>query len=480
MSGMNERRYGNYPKKRIYFADMAALCAAFFGALVIRYQAMFVRWADIYDGLYISLIVSMCLIQTLIFIVIDLRRASVFEMDPLENAAAVFKDRTIVIVLTVIYLYITQRGELSSRFVIGMLYILSLVFDYILRMLVRSAHNKRVPDESVNPTYVISPPYPSAEEIRTRMNEGGYKEILVQKGSASDEEFAAAIDLASSLGYRTYAGLQIPGYGVKSGIACDIAGSTSIPVDIRKDRFRVFGVDYAIARTEEAVLHVIRHIKDLSGTYICFSNTHTLVMAREDGEYRKVLNGSAITFADGNPIAKLEKKAGHTGVERVAGPDFMDHMFRDTAGDGRIGHYFYGSSQETLDALKEQLEKKYPGINIKGMYSPPYRDLTPEEDEADIDRINGSGADIVWIGLGAPKQEKWMAAHAGRIKGVMMGVGAGFDFHAGTIRRAPVWMQKVGLEWLYRLFQDPVRLFKRYIITNCKFYIYRLTGRNDR
>ena len=149
----------------------------------------------------------------------------------------------------------------------------------------------------------------------------------------------------------------------------------------------------------------------------------------------------------------------------------MEHMFRNTS-DGSLTHYFYGAKQETLDALKVNLEKKYPGIVIKGLYSPPFRELTPKEDQADVDMINASGADIIWIGLGAPKQEKWMQAHKGRINGVMMGVGAGFDFHAGTIKRAPAWIQKIGLEWLYRLFQDPGRLIKRYVITNAKFFWY--------
>lgn len=111
------------------------------------------------------------------------------------------------------------------------------------------------------------------------------------------------------------------------------------------------------------------------------------------------------------------------------------------------------------------------------MYSPPFRELSGKEDEEDICRINESGADIVWVGLGAPKQEKWMNAHAGKINAVMMGVGAGFDFHAGTIDRAPVWVQRIGLEWLYRLFQDPGRLFKRYFVTNIKFFWYLFTDK---
>ena len=197
----------------------------------------------------------------------------------------------------------------------------------------------------------------------------------------------------------------------------------------------------------------------------------------ENADYKQVLNEAAFVFPDGKPIAFLQQKKGLIGAERVAGPDFMEHMFRDTQ-DGKISHFFYGSSQETLYALKDNLLRKYPGLNIKGMYSPPFRELSAEEDQADVDMLNNSGADIIWIGLGAPKQEKWMNAHEGKVSGVMMGVGAGFDFHAGTIKRAPKWIQKIGFEWLYRLFQDPGRLFKRYFVTNIKFMWYLLFRKN--
>ncbi|MCR5404311.1 MAG: WecB/TagA/CpsF family glycosyltransferase [Butyrivibrio sp.] len=222
-------------------------------------------------------------------------------------------------------------------------------------------------------------------------------------------------------------------------------------------------------------MHVCDHLEELKGKYVCFSNVHTTVMAKDDPSYKDILNGAALLFPDGTPIARLESLRGNPGAERVAGPDFMENMFRDTM-DGKISHYFYGSSEKTLEKLKENLSKKYPGMDIRGFYSPPFRELSKEEDEADIKRINDSGADIVWIGLGAPKQEKWMKAHRDRVNAVMMGVGAGFDFHAGTIQRAPIWLQKIGLEWLYRLIKDPVRLYKRYIVTNLKFIWYLIRG----
>ena len=131
-------------------------------------------------------------------------------------------------------------------------------------------------------------------------------------------------------------------------------------------------------------------------------------------------------------------------------------------------HYFYGSTPETLKLLKEKVEEKYH-LAIVGLESPPFRKLTEEEDRKVVERINAARADFVWVGLGAPKQEKWMYEHKGRINGLMIGVGAGFDYFAGNIKRAPMWMQKCSLEWLYRLMQDPKRLFKRYLVTNTKF-----------
>ena len=456
-------------------ADLASLVPAWFVSLMIRYD----NWPDRFSETYISLIITMCLFQVIVFLVIDLKHSSIFEMDPVENLTAVLRDRTIIIVFAVIYLFASQRGELASRLIIGMMYVMNVIFDFVLRMLLRRSLLKKTCHGREARVLTITYPYPDMERLRTQIHSGNYDEVIVYCGGASDEEYDRMLNGASSLGLRTYAGLSVPGYEVKSGIACDIDGRTSIPVSVRADRFELFGVRYAIARTEEVVLHVIRHLRDLSGKYVCFSNTHTLVMARESNEYRDVLNNAAFTFADGNPIARLQIKSGLIGAERVAGPDFMEHMFRDSV-EASVSHYFYGSSPETLTELDRQLRGKYPGIDIRGTYSPPYRDLTPEEDAEIIRMINESGADVVWIGLGAPKQEKWMSAHAGKINGVMMGVGAGFDFHAGTIKRAPLWVQKIGMEWLYRLFQDPGRLLKRYVVTNFKFYLYRFIDLFDR
>ncbi len=146
----------------------------------------------------------------------------------------------------------------------------------------------------------------------------------------------------------------------------------------------------------------------------------------------------------------------------------MTELFKISVSNG-YRHYFYGSTAETLASLQTNLHKNYPGIQIAGLYSPPFRPTTEKEDAAIVRAINEADPDFVWIGLGAPKQEQWMASHQGLVKGLMIGVGAGFDYHAGNIKRAPAWMQRANLEWLYRLIQNPRKLFKRYLTTNFKF-----------
>src|SRR5699024_6262374 len=146
-------------------------------------------------------------------------------------------------------------------------------------------------------------------------------------------------------------------------------------------------------------------------------------------------------------------------------PSYMGEILKISAQKG-YRYYFYGRSEETLEKLYQMLQHDYPGIQIVGMYIPQFRLLSEEENRPVEERINETKSDFVWIGLGAPKQERWMAEHQGKIKGFMVGVGAGFDYFAGNISRAPEWMQKTNLEWLYRLLQDPKRLFGRYWHTN--------------
>ena len=466
-----KRNKNSFPIRRVFLLDELAILLALAVALLIRHSRTIFRLVDVFGNLYIVLPVTLCLFHIMVFLLYDNRKPSIFEQDPIENLMTVIKSKCILLASTLAYLYIVQRSKQVSRTVVILFLLLGIFFDYLFRMLYRSRIKKNSAFDEKVCTLKLDTPYPSDEELSRLLSEKKYDDALIISPDADAAETGRVLAFLEKRGIRSYCGLDCLGYSVRSGIVSDIGDRTAIPAAVRSEKFKLFGIDYSVARTEEAVLHVMRHIKELSGEYICFSNVHTSVMARENPDYAAVLNGSAFTFPDGSSVAQLQRKKGILGAERVAGPDFMEHMFRDTA-DGHISHYFYGASQETLDALKTNLEKKYPGIDIRGLYSPPFRPLTEEEDKADVEMINASGADIVWIGLGAPKQEKWMQAHKGRIKGVMMGVGAGFDFHAGTIKRAPLWIQKIGLEWLYRLFQDPGRLIKRYFVTNIKFFWY--------
>lgn len=230
----------------------------------------------------------------------------------------------------------------------------------------------------------------------------------------------------------------------------------------------IMGVNIASINMEWLLEYLDKNIDLLHGDYICVSNVHTTVTSFEEPDYCAVQNGGIMAIPDGGPLSTVGRKRGHKNMERTTGPSLMGEIFKVTAEKG-YRHFFYGSKQETLDQLQRMLNEEYPGIQIAGMYSPPFRPLTDEEDVAVIKVINDAKPDFVWIGLGAPKQENWMAAHQGRIDGLMVGVGAGFDYYAGNIQRAPQWMQKWNLEWVYRLIQDPKRLFQRYWHTNTKF-----------
>ena len=230
----------------------------------------------------------------------------------------------------------------------------------------------------------------------------------------------------------------------------------------------ILGVNIAAINMEWLLKYLTENIDNIKGDYICVSNVHTTVTSYEDDSYRAVQNGGLMAIPDGGPLSTVGQKRGYKNMSRTTGPSLMGEVFKISAEKG-YRHYFYGSKEETLELLNQKLNQNYPGIQIAGMYSPPFRPLTKEEDKAVIERINETKPDFVRVGLGAPKQEKWMAAHQGQINGLMIGVGAGFDYYAENIKRAPMWMQRSNLEWLYRLMQDPKRLFKRYLHTNTKF-----------
>lgn len=229
----------------------------------------------------------------------------------------------------------------------------------------------------------------------------------------------------------------------------------------------ILGVQIAAINMEAAVTYIQNNLGGLNGQYICISNVHTTVMSYEDKAYRKIQNHAVLALPDGKPLSVLSRKRGFAKADRVTGPDLMEEIFKHSKECG-YKHYFYGGKLETLKVLEQKLKEQYQ-LQIAGMYAPPFGKMTEEEDREIIDRINEAKADFVWVALGAPKQEQWMYAHQGKVQGLMVGIGAGVDYLAGNIKRAPMWMQKCSLEWLYRFFQEPKRLFRRYLVTNTKF-----------
>ena len=230
----------------------------------------------------------------------------------------------------------------------------------------------------------------------------------------------------------------------------------------------IMGVNIAAINMHWLIKYINMNLEDIKGDYICVSNVHTTVMSYEDATYCDIQNEGLMAIPDGGPLSTVGQRRGYKDMARTTGPGLMGEIFKITE-EKEYRHFFYGSDEKTLSLLSQKLKEHYPGIQIVGMYSPPYRPLTEEEDEKVIEKINSTNPDFVWVGLGAPKQERWMSAHQGIVQGLMIGVGAGFDYYADNIKRAPLWMQNNNLEWLYRLLQDPKRLFKRYWHTNIKF-----------
>ena len=202
--------------------------------------------------------------------------------------------------------------------------------------------------------------------------------------------------------------------------------------------------------------------------YVCACNVHSLVTTSLDAEYSHVVNEADMVAPDGAPVAWMMRRLGYAGQMRINGPDLMWRYCEQSQALAEP-IFLYGSSEQTLAKLKMRLLADFPALNIAGAISPPFRGLTPDEDAAFVEQINATRAGVVFVSLGCPKQELWMAAHRGRIFAVMIGVGAAFDYHAGTIKRAPNWIQNCGMEWFYRLISEPRRLWKRYLVTNTLF-----------
>lgn len=221
---------------------------------------------------------------------------------------------------------------------------------------------------------------------------------------------------------------------------------------------------------DETLIRIRNWAAQRESRYVCICNVHSVVVVSQDADFKQAVNEADMATPDGAPVAWMLRRSGFYGQERINGPDLMWKYLEATTHAEPI--FFYGSTEATLDTLRDRLSIAFPYLKIAGMISPPFRQLSTVEDAAMVARINESGAGIVFVGLGCPKQEKWMASNRGRINAVMVGVGAAFDYHAGTIRRAPRWMQRIGLEWLHRLCSEPRRLWKRYLVTNTVFIVH--------
>jgi N-acetylglucosaminyldiphosphoundecaprenol N-acetyl-beta-D-mannosaminyltransferase len=236
------------------------------------------------------------------------------------------------------------------------------------------------------------------------------------------------------------------------------------------DQAPVLGVPLAVTDYERTLDWIDAAVALGAREYLCVAAVHTVMESREDDALRAAVDGAAFTVPDGQPLAWALRKLGHEIDARVYGPELMERACARAAATGQRFYLYGGRDEQTLAQLAANLLDRHPQLQLAGGYSPPHRPLSDAELDEVAARINAARPDVVWVGIGVPKQEKWMAAMRGRLRApVLIGVGAAFDFHAGLIPQAPAWMQRRGLEWLFRLLQEPRRLWKRYARHNPRF-----------
>lgn len=239
----------------------------------------------------------------------------------------------------------------------------------------------------------------------------------------------------------------------------------------RVRRVDVLGVGVSALTMPAAVDEIGRWIEHLEPHYVCVTGVHGVMESQRDAELKEIHNRSGLTTTDGMPLVWCARWAGAKPVTRVYGPDLMLALL-ERAADRGWSSFFYGGGDGTAQLLATRMRQRFPGLQVAGTYTPPFRPLTAEESGAVTDLINDSGADIVWVGLSTPKQERWMAEFTGRLNApALIGVGAAFDIHAGTLAQAPRWMQRSGTEWAYRLLREPRRLWRRYLRNNPRFVV---------
>ena len=220
----------------------------------------------------------------------------------------------------------------------------------------------------------------------------------------------------------------------------------------------------------DAALHQVEILAlKKQGAYVCVSNVHMCIETLDSNEFEQVVNNADLVIPDGKPLSWAQKLLGHKAAQHVRGQDIMDAICA-SFGNKNLNIGFYGgSSDELLNTVQKSLTKSYTDIQISYAFSPPFRPLTDEEDAAVVAAINAADVNVLFVGIGCPKQERWMAEHKDKLNCVMLGVGAAYDFIAGSKKHAPLWVQKIGMEWLFRLCSEPKRLWRRYLSTNPRF-----------
>jgi N-acetylglucosaminyldiphosphoundecaprenol N-acetyl-beta-D-mannosaminyltransferase len=236
------------------------------------------------------------------------------------------------------------------------------------------------------------------------------------------------------------------------------------------ESFELLGVRISAVQISDVVQRMEGWIEERrKPRFVAVANTHMIVEAQQDASFKQVLNAADLCVPDGMPLIWYGRFRKYPLARRVYGPELMSTFCRDTAPKG-FRHYFYGGAPGVPDEMVKRLKESIPEIQIAGFDSPPFRALTPEEEKNAIERINRANPDIVWVGLGCPKQERWMWSHRGPLSApVMVGVGQAFDLLSGRKKSAPAWMREHGLEWSFRLIQEPRRLWRRYLVYNAKF-----------
>jgi len=224
-----------------------------------------------------------------------------------------------------------------------------------------------------------------------------------------------------------------------------------------------------VSNLTDAVQRIIDLSIQGSSAYVCVSNVHMCMETYDSLKFREIVNQADLIVADGKPISVVQKLLGHFTATQIRGQDLVNALCKMSVEKGLKIGFYGGKSINLLETVTDRLAESYPGLQVHYAYSPPFRPLTPQEDVDVVRQINSAEVDILFVGIGCPKQEIWMAEHKSQLNCVMLGVGAAFDFIAGNKKHAPRWMQSMGLEWLFRLCSEPHRLWKRYLHQNPRF-----------